>query len=77
MSRTELDEDERAFITELFFEAVVPKLRNLHARVGTVNCEFAGEAYRNWNILFRSKGSGFHISGFEYDEEACGFDLDL
>ena len=43
----------------------------------TLNCEFAGEQYRNWNIRFKSVGSGFDIVEFEYDEEGCGIDLDL
>ena len=49
----------------------------MDARIGTLNCEFAGEQYSNWNILFKSMGSDFEIVDFEYDEESYGFSLDL
>lgn len=62
---------------EIFFHEVVPKLVRLHARTGIVSCEFAGPVYRNWQIRFRSRGSGFDIVDFEYDEEGAGLDLDL
>ena len=73
----ELDDDDRASISEIFDEEIVPKLRDLHARIGTVNCDFAGEQYKNWIIHFKSRGPGFEIVDFEYDEETCSFDLDL
>jgi len=73
----ELDDDDRASISEIFDEEIVPRLRDLHARIGTVNCDFAGEQYKNWIIHFKSRGPGFEIVDFEYDEEACSFDLDL
>ena len=73
----ELDDDDRIHITDLFFDEVVPKLRRLDARLGTVNCGFAGSRYVNWVIHFRSAGSGFDIVNFEYDEEGAGTDLDL
>jgi hypothetical protein len=73
----ELDDRDKASIAELFDEEIVPRLRNLHARIGTVNCDFAGEQYKNWIIHFKSRGPGFEIVDFEYDEEACSFDLDL
>ncbi|MCP4667095.1 MAG: hypothetical protein GY849_12095 [Deltaproteobacteria bacterium] len=73
----ELDDDDKVRITDIFFEEVVPKLRKLDARLGNVNCDFAGEAYRDWTILFRSIGSDFEIVDFEYDEDGEGMDLDL
>ncbi len=72
----ELDDDDRIRITDIFFEEVVAKLKKMDARIGTLNCEFAGEKYSNWNILFKSTGSDFEIIDFEYDEESCGFSLD-
>ena len=33
----ELDDDDKAFITEIFFEEVVAKLKRMDARVGTLN----------------------------------------
>ena len=73
----ELDDDDRAAIAELFFENVVPKLTRLNARKGNINCDFAGEKYKNWTILFDSIGSDFEIIDFEYDEDSTGMDLDL
>lgn len=72
----ELNDEEKSRITELFDEQIVPRLRNLHARIGTIGCDFAGKEYKNWMIHFKSKGEAFDIVDFEYDEEACGFDLD-
>ncbi|MFC1534242.1 hypothetical protein ACFLZG_03240 [Thermodesulfobacteriota bacterium] len=73
----ELDDDERVYITDLFYGEIVPKLRRLDARQGTLNCEFAGKRYKNWNIRFRSVGSDFDIEEFEYDEDSVGLELDL
>lgn len=73
----ELDDDDKTRIIDIFFEEVVPKLRKLDARLGNVNCDFAGEQYRDWTILFRSIGSDFEIVDFEYDEDGEGMDLDL
>ncbi|NQT55403.1 MAG: hypothetical protein HQ551_04170 [Desulfobacteraceae bacterium] len=73
----ELDEYDKAHINEVFLEDMVGKLRKLDARVGSLNCGFAGEGYKNWIIYFRSKGSDFEIVDFEYDEDSCGLDLDL
>lgn len=73
----ELDDDERFHIAFIFSEEVVPKLRKLHARQGTLSCDFAGERFRNWNIHFRSAGRDFEILDFEYDEESCDLGLDL
>ena len=63
-----LDEDEKIFLSELFQEEIVPKL----VRLG-----FAGEKYHEWNISFKSIGSDFMISDFEFDEDGASIDLDL
>ena len=73
----DLDDDDRTLIVEIFFSDVVPKLVKLHARNGILNCDFAGGQYRNWIIYFASRGSDFEITGFEYDEDSYGMDLDL
>ena len=73
----ELDDEEKHHITEKFFIEITPKLRRLGARLGTLNCEFAGAQYKNWNIRFRSRGSDFDIIDFFYDEKSAGIDLDL
>ena len=73
----ELDEADVARISEVFFEETIPKLQRLHARIGVLNCDFAGEKYKNWNLHFRSVGDSFEIVEFEYDEEGSGLDLDL
>ena len=73
----ELDDNDRVYITEIFVEEIIPKLRRLDARLGTLNCNFAGKQYQNWNIQFRSVGSDFEIVEFEYDEEGVGVDLDI
>jgi hypothetical protein len=75
--KTELSDEDRAHIREVFDEEMVPKLKNSHARLGMLNCDFAGEQYKFWNIQFKSVGSGFDIVEFEYDEEGCGIDLEL
>ena len=73
----ELDDDDKVLLDELFHEEIVPKLIRLGARLGTVNCGFAGEKYHKWNINFKSIGSDFVISDFEYDEDSALIDLDL
>ena len=73
----ELDVDEKTHIIEVFFEEIEPKLKKLEARVGTLNCDFAGAQYRNWSIVFKSVGSGFQVVDFEYDKDGEGMDLDL
>lgn len=73
----ELDDNDKFAIIAIFFEKIVPKLARLNARKGNINCEFAGEKYKNWTILFDSIGSDFEIIDFEYDEESAGMDLDL
>ena len=72
----ELDEYDKAHINDVFFEDMVEKLRKMDARVGSLNCEFAGEQYKNWIIYFRSKGPGFEIVDFEYDADSRGLDFD-
>ena len=64
-------------ITDIFDDVIVPKLRKLNARIGNLNCGFAGEEYKNWNLNFRSVGSDFVIVEFEYDEDCDGINLDL
>jgi hypothetical protein len=73
----QLDDNDKFAITDLFFEKIVPKLTRLNAKKGNINCDFAGEKYKNWTILFDSIGSDFEIIDFEYDEESSGMDLDL
>ena len=70
-----LDDEDRIHITEVFHEDVVPRLMKMDARIGNINCEFAGEQYRNWVIEFRSNRSGFEIVDFEYDEDSRGINL--
>ena len=72
----ELDDDDKAFITEIFFEEIVKKLKRMDARIGTLNCDFAGDQYKNWNIYFKSKRQGFEIVDFEYDEDSFSFSLE-
>jgi hypothetical protein len=73
----ELGYEDQDRIRMIFHEEVVPKLVKYHARIGTLNCQFAGDQYKNWNIRFRSAGTGFEIVEFEYDEEGTGRSLDL
>jgi hypothetical protein len=73
----ELSDEERDHIREVFYDEIVPKLKKSHARLGMLNCDFAGEQYKFWNIQFKSVGSDFDIVEFEYDEEGCGIDLEM
>ncbi|MFH1241969.1 MAG: hypothetical protein V1689_06345 [Pseudomonadota bacterium] len=73
----DLDDDDKARIREIFFEEMVKKLIRLDARIGILNCEFAGEEYSNWTLRFREAGSGFEIVDFEYDENSRSFSLGL
>jgi hypothetical protein len=73
----ELNEDDRIHIRTVFEQKVVPRLAQLGARMGNVNCGFAGEGYKNWSVQFRSAGSDFEIVDFEWDEEGEILDLDL
>ncbi len=75
--KNELTDEEKLEIQEIFSEEIVPKLKKLDARLGTISCEFAGPQYANWMIQFRSRGEEFEIVDFEYDEGAAGIDLDL
>ncbi|MBN2061961.1 MAG: hypothetical protein JW882_16250 [Deltaproteobacteria bacterium] len=76
-SAYELDDDDKAQISEIFFKRITPKLIRLGARSGNLCCEFAGEKYKNWMIRFRPNGSAFDIVEFEYDEDGADIDLDL
>jgi len=71
----ELTDDDRIRISEVFQEAVVPKLMMMHARNGMINCEFAGEQYGNWALEFKSSRSGLDIVDIEYDPESRSFAL--
>jgi len=73
--KRELDDDDKVHIAEVFDVDVVPRLMIMHARNGNINCEFAGEQYKNWVIEFRSSRSGFEIVEFEYDEDSRSFEL--
>ena len=73
----ELKDEEKDHIRAVFFDDIAPKLTKLHARIGTISCEFAGSQYRKWMIQFKSRGSDFEILSFEYDEDAGSIDLDL
>ena len=72
-----LSSEDKEHILIVFHEEIVPKLANLDARLGNLNCEFAGDRYRNWSIQFKSAGSGYEIVDFEYDEQGTAMDLDL
>jgi hypothetical protein len=74
--KSELDDEDKVYITEVFFEKIVTKLQRMDARIGTLNCDFAGKGYGNWNIHFKSRGPGFEIVDFEYDEDSFGFNLE-
>jgi len=71
----ELNDDDRIQIYEIFQKDVVPKLMMMHARNGMINCEFAGEEYKNWVIEFRSSRTGLDIVDFEYDPDSRSFKL--
>ena len=73
--KDELDDDDKSHITEIFHEDVAPRLMRMAARIGNINCEFAGEQYKNWVIEFRSTRIGFEIVDFEYDEDSRSFNL--
>jgi hypothetical protein len=73
--REDLSENEKFEIMTAFSEQVVPKLKKLHARIGTLNCAFAGPRYSNWLVHFREIRSDFEITEFEYDEDSRDLDL--
>ena len=72
-----LTDEEKSEIHLVFSEEIIPKLKKLDARLGTISCEFAGPRYAKWMIQFRSRGDDFEIVDFEYDETGAGIDLDL
>ncbi|MFP3870719.1 MAG: hypothetical protein ACLFVT_07580 [Syntrophobacteria bacterium] len=71
----ELPAGDRAHITGIFMDQIVPKLKFMNARTGTLNCGFAGDKYRNWNLVFKEARSGFEILDFEYDEQGADITL--
>jgi len=71
----QLTEDDRFNIMQIFSEEIIPKLRRMHAKIGTLNCDFAGDQYSHWNLLFESRRNDFVIVGFEYDADSNCFDL--
>jgi len=71
----ELNDNDRIRISEIFQQDIVQKLMMMHARNGTICCEFAGEKYKNWLIEFRSSRAGLDIVGFEYDPDSRSFEL--
>jgi hypothetical protein len=71
----ELTENEKFEIMTAFSEKVAPKLKKLNARIGALNCEFAGPQYGNWLIHFRETRADFEITEFEYDEDSRDLDL--
>lgn len=73
----ELSYEERERIKDLFFSEIEPKLKKIDARLGNINCGFAGEEYHNWVIEFKSVGDGFEIVNIEYDPDADTIDIDL
>ena len=72
-----LSDDDRELIISVFHEEIVPKLKRLQARTGNLSCAFAGPRYEKWTVRFTSRGSSFDIADIEYDEDACGIDLDV
>lgn len=73
----ELSADDEAHIMQLFYDRMVPLLARADARIGALNCRFAGEVYRHWNLHFCSAGASFQIRDFEYDETSDDLSLDL
>ncbi len=65
-----LSDNDRMHILQVFEEEMVPLLKRMDAKIGNLNCGFAGENYGSWVIEFRSSRSGFDIVGFEYDEHS-------
>ena len=72
-----LSDDGKEHIMSVFHEEIVPKLQRLQARTGILSCAFAGTEFESWTVRFISRGSGFAIVDIEYDEDACGIDLDV
>jgi hypothetical protein len=74
-SEYHLTEDDRMHILQVFDEDIVPRLLRMDAKIGNLNCEFAGERYGNWVIEFKTNRSGFEIVDFEYDEHSRAIHL--
>ena len=72
-----LTDEDRFHIMTVFSEEIIPKLKKLGARIGNVNCRFAGTQYRHWLIHFQSKKDDYQITEFEYDPDSESLDLDL
>ena len=70
-----LSEDDQIHIREVFAEDIEPRLIRMQARIGTLNCDFAGEKYKNWILYFKSNRSGFEIVDFEYDDSSRSIKL--
>ncbi len=70
-----LSEEDKLEIMDAFSEKMVPKLKKLNARIGSLNCTFAGPRYKHWLIYFKEAGSDFEISEFEYDRDSRDLDL--
>jgi len=75
LTELDLEDEDKIRISEVFQEDIVPKLMMMHARNGTINCEFAGEAYKHWLVEFKSSRSGLDIVGFIYDPDSRSFPL--
>lgn len=71
----ELSHEDQMHIRSVFQEEIVPKLIKYEARIGNLNCGFAGEKYKNWSLQFKSVGSSFEITEFECDEAGNSIDL--
>ncbi|MFZ0449759.1 MAG: hypothetical protein WAL98_11010 [Desulfatiglandaceae bacterium] len=74
-AREALSEEDKLEIMEVFSEKIVPKLKKLNARIGALNCTFAGPRYKDWLIHFKESGSDFRITEFEYDTDSRDLDL--
>ena len=73
--KRELEDDDKAHITERFEEDIAARLIQMDARSGNISCEFAGAEYRNWVLQFKSSRWGLEIVDFEYDEDTRSFNL--
>ncbi len=73
----QLTQEDLEEIHEAFYQSVVPKLQRLGARLGNIDCSFAGPQYKNWVATFVSQGDDFQITAVEYDPDANTLDLDL
>jgi hypothetical protein len=71
----ELSEEDKLHIREVFAEEIEPRLIRMQARIGTLNCDFAGEKHKDWILYFKSNRSGFEIVDFEYDDSSRSIKL--